>query len=108
MQESLRQAMQALQDALARNAPNAEIDRLTEALRQAMDRYLQALMQNVQRQGMENMQNFDPSQTTMTGRDLQKMLDRAQELAKDRVARRGARSPYAIAGNARESAARRA
>ncbi len=82
MQESLRQAIQALQDALARNAPNAEIDRLTEALRQAMDRYLQALMQNVQRQGMENMQNFDPSQTTMTGRDLQKMLDRAQELAK--------------------------
>ncbi len=82
MQESLRQAMQALQDALARNAPNDEIDRLTAALRQAMDRYLQALMQNAQRQGLQNLQNFDPSQNALTGRDLDKMLDRAQQLAK--------------------------
>lgn len=82
MQESLRQAMQALQDALARNAPNDEIDRLTAALRQAMDRYLQALMQNAQRQGAQNLPKFDPRQTALTGQDLQKMLDRAQELAK--------------------------
>jgi uncharacterized protein (TIGR02302 family) len=82
MQESLRQAMQALQDALARNASNAEINRLTEALRQAMNRYLQALVQNAQRQGMKNLKAADPAQTAMTGRDLQKMLDRAQELAR--------------------------
>jgi uncharacterized protein (TIGR02302 family) len=85
MQESLRQAMQALQalqDALARNAPAAEINRLTEQLRQAMNRFLQALMQNAQRQGMQNLQKIDP-QNAMNGTDLQKMLDRAQELARN-------------------------
>lgn len=82
MQENLRQAMQALQDALARNASNAEIERLTQQLRQAMDRYLQALLQNALKQGAQNLQTMDPSQTTMTGRDLERMLDRAQELAK--------------------------
>jgi uncharacterized protein (TIGR02302 family) len=82
MQESLRQAMQALQDALARNAPNAEIDRLTQALRQAMDRYLQALMQNAMKQGLHNLQAMDPSQAATTERDLRNMVDRAQELAR--------------------------
>jgi uncharacterized protein (TIGR02302 family) len=81
MQQGLRQAMQALQDALARNAPQSEIDRLTDQLRQAMNRYLQALMQNAQRQGAPNLQQIDPSQNAMTQRDLQQMLDRAQKLA---------------------------
>jgi uncharacterized protein (TIGR02302 family) len=81
MQQSLRQAMQALQDALARDASNAEINRLTAQLREAMNRYLQALMQNAQREGMENLKTADPSQAAMTQRDLQQMLDRAQELA---------------------------
>lgn len=82
MQEDLRQAMQALQEALARNAPSDEIDRLTAALRRAMDRFLQALMQNALKQSAQNMANFDPTQTAMTSRDLERMLDRAQELAK--------------------------
>ena len=42
--------MQALQDALARNAPDAEIERLMRELQQAIDRYLQALAQQMQRQ----------------------------------------------------------
>jgi uncharacterized protein (TIGR02302 family) len=82
MQEDLRQAMQALQEALAHNAPSDEINRLTAALRQAMDRYLQALMQNALKQAAQNMTNFDATQTAMTSRDLERMLDRAQELAK--------------------------
>jgi len=81
MQQSLRQAMQALQDALARNAPAAEINRLTEQLRQAMNKYMQALMQNAQRQGQKNLKQADPAQATTTQRDLQQMLDRAQKLA---------------------------
>jgi uncharacterized protein (TIGR02302 family) len=81
MQQGLRQAMQALQDALARNAPQSEIDRLTDQVRQAMNRYLQALMEQAQRQGMQNLQKIDPSQNAVTQRDLQQMLDRAQKLA---------------------------
>jgi len=81
MQQDLRQAMQALQDALARNAPDAEIQRLMAELRQAIQRYLQAMMENAQRKGLENLPPMDPSQA-MSGQDLEKMLDRAQELAR--------------------------
>jgi uncharacterized protein (TIGR02302 family) len=81
MQRDLRDAMQALKNALARNAPNAEIDRLMQRLRTAIDRYLAALMQNALRQGLKNMPGLDPSQMTMTDRDLEDMLNRAQSLA---------------------------
>ena len=76
----LRRLEQKLQDALARNAPDAEVDRLMSQLQQALDRYLQALAQNMERQ--PNRQEPPPDQSqTLTSRDLQHMLDRARELA---------------------------
>jgi len=82
VQRDLRDAMKQLQDALARNAPDAEIDRLTRELKEAIDRYLQALAQNMQRQGDQDQQQpLDPSQM-LSQQDLQKMLDRARELAR--------------------------
>lgn len=80
-QQDLRQAMQALQNALAQNAPQSEIDRLMRQLQAAMDRYLQALAQNMQRQGTQNQQPIDPSRM-MSRQDLQNMLDRARDLAR--------------------------
>jgi len=82
-QRDVRDAMKALQDALARNAPDSEIDRLTRELREAMDRYLQELAQNMQRQGDQdqNLPPLDPSKV-LNSQDLQKMLDRARELAR--------------------------
>ncbi len=81
-QRDLRNAMQALQEALARNAPDAEIERLMQELQQAIDRYLQALAENLQRQGDQQSQEaLDPS-TMLNRQDLQKMLDRARELAR--------------------------
>src|SRR5207249_11992926 len=74
------------QDALAKGAPDAEIERLMRELREALDRYLQALAQELQRHPDETTTPIDPSKV-LTGRDLQKMLDRARELA-----RSGARS----------------
>jgi uncharacterized protein (TIGR02302 family) len=80
-QNDLRQAMQRLQDALARNAPDAEIDRLTAELQQAIDRYLQALAQQLQNQPPgQPMQPIDPSRM-LSRQDLQRMLDRARDLA---------------------------
>ena len=79
-EKDLRQSMQALQDALARNAPQAEIDRLMQELQQQIDRYLTALAQ----QGQKNpraQQPADPSQT-LTGDDLKQLLDRARELSR--------------------------
>lgn len=79
-EDELRRLQQKLQDALARNAPDQEIDRLMRELSQALDRYLQALAQNLQNQPADNAAPLDPSKI-VTGRDLQRMIDRARELA---------------------------
>jgi uncharacterized protein (TIGR02302 family) len=81
MQQDVRQAMQALQDALARNAPDSEIERLTQELREAIQRYLQAMMENALKQGLDQLPQYDPSQM-LGGNDLSSLLDRAQELAR--------------------------
>jgi uncharacterized protein (TIGR02302 family) len=80
-ERDLRRLQQALQDALAKGAPDAEIDRLMQELREALDKYLQALAQELQRNPNDAAQPLDPSQV-LTGRDLQRMLDRAGELAR--------------------------
>jgi uncharacterized protein (TIGR02302 family) len=81
-ERELRRLQQELQDALAKNAPDEEIDRLIRELRQALDRYLQALAENLARNPDQAEQPIDPSRV-ITGRDLQRMLDRARELARD-------------------------
>jgi hypothetical protein len=78
-QNDLRQSMQALQDALARNAPEAEIDRLMQELQQQIGRYLQDLAQQGG-QG-ESGSPFDPS-TALSSQDLKNLLDRAREMAR--------------------------
>src|SRR4029077_7999721 len=80
-ERELRRLQQALQDALAKGAPDAEIARLMQELREALDRYLQALAQELKRHPNEATTPIDPSQF-LTGRDLQRMLDRAGELAR--------------------------
>ena len=82
VQRDLRDAMKALQDALARNAPDAEVQKLMQDLQQAIDRYLQALAQNMQQQNQDqNQPPMDP-QHMLSQQDLQRMLDRARELAR--------------------------
>jgi len=80
-QRDLRDLMQALQDAINHNAPDAEIERLTRELKDAIDRYLKALAENMQRQNPEDMPQIDPNRL-MSERDLQRMLDRAKDLAR--------------------------
>ena len=82
VQRDMRDAMKALQDALARNAPDSEIQQLMKELQQAINRYLQALAQNMQQQDPNQPQQpIDPSRL-MSQQDLQNMLDRARELAR--------------------------
>jgi uncharacterized protein (TIGR02302 family) len=80
-EQDLRRLQQQLQDALAKNAPDAEIERLMSELRQALDRYLQSLAEELQRNPEAAMQPADPSKM-ITGRDLQRMLDRARDMAR--------------------------
>jgi len=81
-ERELRRLQQELQDALAKNAPDEEIDRLMRELQQALDRYLQALAENLARNPDQAEQPIDPSRV-LTSRDLQRMLDRARELARN-------------------------
>src|SRR5205814_2884382 len=62
-ERELRRLQQQLQDALAKGAPDAEIERLMTELRQALDRYLQALAEEMQRNPNQATQPLDRSQT---------------------------------------------
>ena len=81
-EREMRRLQRELQDALAKNAPDDEIERLMRELQQALDRYLQALAENLARNPDQAEQNIDPSRV-LSGRDLQRMIDRARELARD-------------------------
>ncbi len=80
---ALRAAQDALQEALDRNAPDSEIDRRIQELREALDRFLRELAEralaDAQRSG-EGDQLIDPDQL-LRADDLQRLLDRAQELS---------------------------
>ncbi|MSP20317.1 MAG: TIGR02302 family protein [Alphaproteobacteria bacterium] len=75
-ERELRQAQQALQDALSRNAPDGEIEQLMAELQEAMDRYLQEMQQQA-------AQQQDQQAREMTRQDLQQMLEQAREMARD-------------------------
>jgi len=81
-EREMRRLQQELQDALAKNAPDAEVERLMKELQQALDRYLQALAENMARNPDQYQQPVDPSKV-ISSRDLQRMLDRARDLARN-------------------------
>ena len=79
----LRDAREKLSEALENGASNEEIERLMQELREAMNEYMQALAEQMKNQPpmsqdqmqMGNLQEIRPQ-------DLQKMLDRIEDLAK--------------------------
>jgi uncharacterized protein (TIGR02302 family) len=81
-EREMRRLQQQLQDALAKNAPDEEIDRLMKELQQALDRYLQSLAEQMARNPEQFQQPVDPSKV-ISSRDLQRMLDRARDLARN-------------------------
>ena len=76
-ERGLRSAQQALQDALARSAPDDEIERLVQELREAMQEYLTALAEQARQNPQTGQQ---PAGGTRSMRDLMEMLDRAAQL----------------------------
>src|SRR5215470_13084721 len=81
-EREMRRLQQQLQDALAKNARDAEIQRLMKELQQALDRYLQALAEQMARNPERFQQPIDPSKV-ISSRDLQRMLDLARDLARN-------------------------
>ncbi len=80
--QSLRDAQEALQKALENNASDQEIQKLTENLRQAMNKFLQQLAEQAQKNPQANSMPPNPNVQTLRSQDLQRMLDRIENLAR--------------------------
>ncbi len=78
-EKRLRQAQQALQDALKNGAGDEEIDRKMKELREAMNEFLKEL---AQRQQNRNPALTNPNARELRSSDLQKMMDQIENLAK--------------------------
>ncbi|MBB6356761.1 TIGR02302 family protein [Aminobacter aganoensis] len=78
-EKRLRQAQQALQDALERGASDEEIDKLMAELRDAMNDFLREFAERNQQN--QTAQNQAPGQELRQS-DLQRMLDQIENLAK--------------------------
>jgi len=77
----LRAAQQALEEALARGAGDAEIQKLMDQLQQAMNQYLEQLQQQAQAGKLRPPPQGRPG-SPVDRNDLQRMLDQARELAR--------------------------
>ena len=82
----LRAAQEALRDGLEKNLSDEEIKRLTDALRQAMQRYMQALAEQMRNNPNMSRVPLPPNTRLLRPQDLERMLDQI-----DRLAQTGAR-----------------
>jgi uncharacterized protein (TIGR02302 family) len=84
---ALEEARQAAKDALDRaqqnpnDATRQELDKRLQALRDAIDRHLQALAEEARRNNA--LQPFDPNALQMTNRDLDRMVQQAEQAARE-------------------------
>lgn len=75
----LRAAQEALEQALARDAPDDEIKRLMDELRAALQRYMQALSEQMRDAPLVEMQ---PGDLGLRPQDLSRMLDAIENMAR--------------------------
>ncbi|MDM9649555.1 TIGR02302 family protein [Rhizobium sp. S163] len=78
-ERNLRNAQQNLADALQRNAPDAEVKKLMDELRKAMQDYMKELAQRMQNAPMQPNQN---AQNVIRQQDLERMMDQIENLAR--------------------------
>jgi uncharacterized protein (TIGR02302 family) len=81
-QAGLRNAEEALRQALERGASDQEIKQLMDQLRAAMDRYMQA-MREQQKNNQQLARPLDGNSRTLRPQDLKSMLDRLENLARN-------------------------
>jgi uncharacterized protein (TIGR02302 family) len=78
---NLREVQEALREALENNASDEEIKRLTEELRQAMQRFMQALAEEARRNPNMSRLPLPPNTRMLRQQDLERMLDQIERLA---------------------------
>jgi uncharacterized protein (TIGR02302 family) len=81
-ERALRQAQDALRDALERNAGDEEIKKLTDELRAALDKFLQALAEQMRKSPQQLSRPLDQNTRTLTQQDLKSMIDRLENMAR--------------------------
>jgi uncharacterized protein (TIGR02302 family) len=81
-ERDLRAAQDALRQALERGATDEEIKKLTDQLRQALDRFMQALAEQLRRDGTTEARPLDRNTRAVRPQDLKSMLDRIENLAR--------------------------
>lgn len=81
-ERDLRAAQDALRQALERGASDEEIRKLTEQLRQALNRFMQALAEQMRRDGDTDARPLDRNARVIRPQDLKSMLDRIENLAR--------------------------
>jgi len=79
-EKALDSVQKALEEALAHNAPAAEIARLMAQLQQALDQYMDALVQDALRHGIDGIP-ANPDQPTVSPQDLQDLTEQIKDLA---------------------------
>jgi uncharacterized protein (TIGR02302 family) len=81
-QAALRNAEEALRQALERGASDQEIKRLMDQLRAAMDRFMQAMAEQL-RNNQQLSRPLDRNARVLSQRDLKSMLDRLENMARN-------------------------
>jgi uncharacterized protein (TIGR02302 family) len=81
-QAALRNAEEALRQALERGASDEEIKKLMDQLRAAMDRFMQALAEQMKRNGQQLARPLNPNERVLRRQDLQSLLNRLEEMAR--------------------------
>ncbi|CAN7655769.1 TIGR02302 family protein [Rhizobium sp. LjRoot254] len=79
-EKRLRDAQEKLSDALKRNAPDAEIAKLMQELRQAMKEYLSEMAKRMQNQ--DNSRMSQQAQRMMRSQDFENMLNQLENLSR--------------------------
>jgi uncharacterized protein (TIGR02302 family) len=79
---ALRNAQEALRQALERGASEDEIKRLTNELRAALDKFMQALAEEMRKNPQQLARPLDPNSRMLRPQDLQSMIDRLENLAR--------------------------
>jgi len=81
-EKALRDAQEALRQALERGANDEELKKLMDNLRAAMDRFLQALAQEMRKNPEAFNRPLDPNTRMLSQQDLKSLLDRLENMAR--------------------------
>lgn len=80
-ERELRRHQESLMKALRKGASQKEIDRLMDQVQKALQKYFSALRQQLEQQGAMS-RPLDPSTRLLRNGDIQRLVERARELAK--------------------------